>query len=69
MSDIESTPADDGRDERHKTRMVRKKEVVDAVQAELGPVRSEYDRLMNEAAKRLSASQTRCRWRCSSGRR
>ena len=30
MSDIESTPADDGRDERHKTRMVRKKEVVDA---------------------------------------
>jgi cob(I)alamin adenosyltransferase len=30
MSDIEPTPADDDRDERHKTRMVRKKEVVDA---------------------------------------
>ncbi len=31
MSDTENTtPADDGRDERHKNRMVRKKEVVDA---------------------------------------
>ncbi|WP_137926928.1 cob(I)yrinic acid a,c-diamide adenosyltransferase [Cupriavidus sp. 2SB] len=40
MSDIENNNADDGRDERHKARMVRKKEVVDAkiasAQAERG---------------------------------